>query len=67
MVGSVERVLVERPSRKDPRQLTGKTSNNRAVNFDGASHLIGQLLDVQITEALANSLRGRLTGAAGVA
>ncbi len=64
MVGSVQRVLVERPSRKDPRQLTGKTSNNRAVNFDGGPHLIGQLLDVQITEALANSLRGRLTAAA---
>ncbi|MSR09245.1 MAG: tRNA (N6-isopentenyl adenosine(37)-C2)-methylthiotransferase MiaB [Gammaproteobacteria bacterium] len=64
MVGSVERVLVERPSRKDPRQLTGKTSNNRAVNFDGGAHLIGQLLDVQITEALANSLRGRLTDSA---
>ena len=63
-MGSVERVLVERPSRKDPRQLTGKTTNNRAVNFDGGSHLIGQLLDVQITEALANSLRGRLTGSA---
>ncbi len=64
MVGSVERVLVERPSRKDSRQMTGKTSNNRAVNFDGGSHLIGQLLEVQITEALANSLRGRLIGAA---
>lgn len=61
MVGSVQRVLVERPSRKDPRQLTGKTSNNRAVNFDGGPHLIGELLDVQITEALANSLRGRVT------
>jgi len=64
MVGSVQRVLVERPSRKDPRQLTGKTSNNRAVNFDGGPHLIGELLDVQITEALANSLRGRVTGSA---
>jgi len=64
MVGSVQRVLVERTSRKDPRQLTGKTSNNRAVNFDGGPHLIGELLDVQITEALANSLRGRVTGSA---
>jgi len=64
MVGSVQRVLVERPSRKDPQQMTGKTSNNRSVNFDGDARLIGQFLDVQITEALANSLRGRLTGCA---
>jgi tRNA-2-methylthio-N6-dimethylallyladenosine synthase len=67
MVGSVQRVLVERPSRKDPRQLTGKTSNNRSVNFDADPGLIGQFLDVQITEALTNSLRGRLTGCAEAA
>jgi tRNA-2-methylthio-N6-dimethylallyladenosine synthase len=67
MVGSVQRVLVERPSRKDPRQLTGKTSNNRSVNFDGDGRLIGQFLDVQITEALTNSLRGRVTGCAAAA
>ena len=67
MVGSVQRVLVERPSRKDPRQLTGKTSNNRSVNFDGDPRLIGQFLDVQITEALTNSLRGRVTGCAAAA
>ena len=79
MVGTVQRVLVERPSRQDarqlagpsqltgPRQLTGKTSNNRSVNFDGDPGLIGQFLDVQITEALTNSLRGRLTGCAAAA
>ncbi len=67
MVGSVQRVLVERPSRKDQRQLTGKTSNNRSVNFDADPGLIGQFLDVQITEALTNSLRGRLTGCAEAA
>ena len=62
MVGSVQRVLVERPSRKNPRQLAGRTSNNRWVNFDGDQRLIGSFVDVQITEALPNSLRGRLAG-----
>jgi len=60
MVGSTQRVLVERPSRKDPRQLAGKTSNNRWVNFDGDPGLVGHFVDLQITEAMANSLRGRL-------
>ncbi len=60
MVGSVERVLVERPSQKDPRQLAGRTENNRWVNFDGEPRLIGQFVDLLITEALPNSLRGRL-------
>ncbi|MEO8445694.1 MAG: tRNA (N6-isopentenyl adenosine(37)-C2)-methylthiotransferase MiaB, partial [Gammaproteobacteria bacterium] len=59
MVGTVQRVLVERPSRKDPRQLAGKTSNNRWVNFDGEVALIGQFVDLEITEAMPNSLRGR--------
>ena len=66
MVGTVQRVLVERPSRKDPRQLAGKTSNNRWVNFDGDPCLLGQFVDLQITEALPNSLRGRLAGCAPV-
>jgi len=60
MVGTVQRVLVERPSRKDPRQLAGKTSNNRWVNFDGDPGLVGRFVDLEITEALPNSLRGRL-------
>jgi tRNA-2-methylthio-N6-dimethylallyladenosine synthase len=60
MVGSVQRVLVERPSRRDPRQLAGRTANNRWVNFDGDTRLINRFVDVQITEALNNSLRGRL-------
>ena len=59
MVGSEQRVLVERPSRKDPRQLAGKTSNNRWVNFDGDPSLVGQFVDLEIIEALSNSLRGR--------
>jgi tRNA-2-methylthio-N6-dimethylallyladenosine synthase len=60
MVGSVQRVLVERPARRDPRQLAGRTANNRWVNFDGDARLINRFVDVQITEALNNSLRGRL-------
>ncbi len=60
MIGSVQRVLVERPSKKDSRQLAGRTENMRWVNFDGAADLIGGFVDVVITEALPNSLRGRL-------
>ncbi len=60
MVGSVQRVLVERPSKKDARQLAGRTENMRWVNFDGPAALIGDFADVLITEALPNSLRGRL-------
>ena len=60
MVGSVQRVLVEKPSRKDQRQLAGRTENNRVVNFDGPPQLIGRFAEVVITEALPNSLRGRL-------
>jgi tRNA-2-methylthio-N6-dimethylallyladenosine synthase len=60
MVGSVQRVLVERPSKKDPRRLAGRTGNNRWVNFDGPHSLIGRFVDVAVTEALTNSLRGRL-------
>ncbi len=59
MVGSVQRVLVERPARRDARQLAGRTENNRWVNFDGPSSLINRFVDVQVTEALPNSLRGR--------
>lgn len=58
MVGTVQRVLVERPSKKDPKQLAGRTENNRWVNFDGHPRLIGRFVDIRITEALPNSLRG---------
>ena len=58
MVGTVQRVLVEHPARKDPAQLAGRTENNRVVNFDGPAALIGEFADIQITEALPNSLRG---------
>ena len=60
MVGSVQTVLVEGPSRKDPNELTGKTENMRSVNFAGPPRLIGQFVDVVITEAMSNSLRGRV-------
>jgi tRNA-2-methylthio-N6-dimethylallyladenosine synthase len=60
MVGTVERVLVEGHSKKDARQLAGRTENNRVVNFDGPAGLVGQFADVRITEALSNSLRARL-------
>ena len=60
MVGTVQRVLVEKPSPKNPSQLSGRTENNRWVNFDGDPSLINQFADLLITEALPNSLRGRL-------
>jgi len=60
MVGSVQSVLVEGPSRKDPNELTGKTENMRSVNFPGHARLVGQFVDVVITEAMPNSLRGRV-------
>jgi len=60
MVGTVQRVLVERPSRKDPGEFAGRTENNRMVNFAGHSRLIGQMVDVVITHTMTNSLRGRL-------
>src|SRR5262245_3876620 len=60
MVGSTQRVLVERPSRRDPRQLAGRTENMRWVNFDGPAALVDRFADVHITEAMPNSLRGRL-------
>ncbi|MFC5438065.1 tRNA (N6-isopentenyl adenosine(37)-C2)-methylthiotransferase MiaB [Rhodanobacter umsongensis] len=60
MIGSVQRVLVEKPSTRDPSELTGRTENMRFVNFPGNPRLIGQFVDVEITEAMSNSLRGRV-------
>lgn len=60
MVGTTQRILVNRPSRNDPKILAGRTENNRVVNFEGPEELIGQFCNVIITEALPNSLRGRL-------
>jgi tRNA-2-methylthio-N6-dimethylallyladenosine synthase len=60
MVGSTQRVLVEKTSKKSARQVAGRTENNRWVNFDAEPSVIGQFVDVVITEALPNSLRGRV-------
>lgn len=60
MIGSRQRILVEGASKRDPQQLAGRTENNRVVNFDGHPRLLGEFVDVTITEALRNSLRGRL-------
>jgi tRNA-2-methylthio-N6-dimethylallyladenosine synthase len=60
MVGTTQRVLVERPSRRDARELAGRTENMRWVNFDGPATLVNRFAQVRITEARPNSLRGRL-------
>ena len=62
-VGTVQRILVEGPSRKDPSELMGRTECNRIVNFPGgpnAARLVGQMIDVTITSALPHSLRGEV-------
>ena len=60
MVGTTQRILVEGESKKNSLQMMGRTENNRIVNFAGHSRLAGQFVDVTITEALRNSLRGRM-------
>jgi len=60
MIGTTQRILVERLSTKDESQMAGRTENNRVVNFTGDKSLIGTFVKVYITEALPNSLRGRL-------
>jgi tRNA-2-methylthio-N6-dimethylallyladenosine synthase len=60
MVGTVQRILVERVSRRVGIELAGRTENNRVVNFPGARDLIGRFAEVRITKALPNSLRGVL-------
>lgn len=66
MIGSTQRILVTGHSKKDAKQLSGRTECNRVVNFDGPENLIGQFVTVQINEAMPNSLRGRLTEANAV-
>ncbi len=58
MVGSTHRILVEGPSRRDASELMGRTENNRIVNFSAPPRLIGQMVDVRVTQALPHSLRG---------
>lgn len=62
MVGTVQRVLVDAVSKKDHSQISGRTENNRIVNFSGSEDMIGQFIDIEITEALPNSLRGVVSG-----
>jgi len=64
MVGTIQTILVEGLSKKDAEQLRGRTENNRVVNFKGSQDLIGSFVDIEITEALPNSLRGALVAPA---
>ncbi len=59
-VGTVQRILVEGPSRKDPNELMGRTECNRIVNFAGPQRLVGQMIDVTITQAMPHSLRAEV-------
>ncbi|MBE2897418.1 tRNA (N6-isopentenyl adenosine(37)-C2)-methylthiotransferase MiaB [Pasteurellaceae bacterium 20609_3] len=60
MLGTVQRVLVEGPSKKDIMELTGRTENNRIVNFKGDPSMIGKFVDIEITDVWTNSLRGEV-------
>ena len=60
MVGSVQRILVEGPSRRDENELMGRTDNNRIVNFKGNSRQVGHFINIKISAALPHSLRGEL-------
>lgn len=60
MVGTVQRILVERLSRNSFTEIAGRTENNRVVNVEGSPDLIGQFIDVKITEAYTNSLKGEI-------
>ncbi|EGR0108676.1 TPA: tRNA (N6-isopentenyl adenosine(37)-C2)-methylthiotransferase MiaB [Vibrio vulnificus] len=60
MLGTEQRVLVEGPSKKNLMELRARTENNRVVNFEGSADLIGQFVDVKITDVFANSLRGEI-------
>ena len=59
-VGTVQKVLVEGPSRKDPTELSGRTECNRVVNFQAPARLVGQMVDIAITQAYPHSLRGEV-------
>jgi len=61
-LATVQRILVEGPSTRDPSELMGRTECNRAVNFRGPANLTGQMIDVRITETRSYSLRGELLG-----
>ena len=67
MVGSTQRVLVEKVSKRDSGELTGRTENMRYINFAAPADLIGEFADVVVTEVMSNSLRGRLASATSIA
>jgi tRNA-2-methylthio-N6-dimethylallyladenosine synthase len=60
MLGTVQTILVSGLSKKSDAEIAGRTENNRVVNVEASSDLIGQLVDVEITQALPNSLKGKL-------
>jgi tRNA-2-methylthio-N6-dimethylallyladenosine synthase len=60
MVGTIQRILVEGPARRNPEELAGRTSSNITVNFRGPQHLIGRMTDIRITTAMSHSLRGEM-------
>lgn len=60
MLGTTQRILVEGVSKKNLMELTGRTENNRVVNFEGQQSMIGQFVDVEITDVFSNSLRGKV-------
>lgn len=66
MVGSIQTVLVDSVSRKSEQQISGRTENNRVVNFAGDKELIGRFVDVKITEAWSNSLQGEYVGLSAI-
>lgn len=61
MIDTVQRVLVEGPSKKDPNELCGRTDNNRVVNFSGPAELAGSFVDIKVTAALSHTLRGEIS------
>jgi tRNA-2-methylthio-N6-dimethylallyladenosine synthase len=65
MVGTVERVLVEGPAKRNPDELAGRTANNRVVNFPGPRRLVGRFVDVAIERALSHTLRGAIASGRG--
>jgi len=64
MVGTRQRILVEGVSRRDAGELSGRTGNNRMVNFRGSRELVGQFVESTVTAALSHSLRGEVRVAA---
>lgn len=60
MMGTVQRILVEGTSRKNVMELSGRTENNRVVNFEGTPDMVGGFVDVEIVDVYTNSLRGKV-------